>query len=210
MPGTSRATPPLVIYFGGNAEEVSWMLDDARDARARRRLAAGRLPRLRRSEGSPSEKRSSRTRCTGTTMLSRTLERDQVIAFGRSLGSGVAVQLAAAAPGRRRDPGRAVRQPGRGRQAPLPVSCRSNWMLKHRFDSVALAPQDENAAAVHRRRARRDHPGRSTPGACTRPGAGRSNGSPRGRRAQQHRRRARTIWPSIASIPELKEPASMR
>ena len=56
MPGTSRPEPPLVLYFGGNAEEVSWMLEAARAEGAG---AAWLLVDYRGygpSDGSPSEK----------------------------------------------------------------------------------------------------------------------------------------------------------
>jgi pimeloyl-ACP methyl ester carboxylesterase len=64
----------------------------------------------------------------------------QIRLFGRSLGSGVAVQLAA----RRPTAGVILVAPfdslvevGKRHYPFLPV----DWMLKHRFDSVALAPK---------------------------------------------------------------------
>src|SRR4029453_8330920 len=125
---------PLVIYFGGNAEEVSWMLDDA----PKRAPGVGWLLVDYRgygsSDGSPSEK----------ALVSDALQwydhfkAEKTYVFGRTLGSGVAVQLAAARPvgGLMR----AGRFDGRATFAKriytfLPVQ----WMLKHSFDSVALA-----------------------------------------------------------------------
>jgi uncharacterized protein len=128
---------PLIVYFGGNAEEVSWMLDDA----ARRAPGVGWLLVDYRgygsSDGSPSEK----------ALVADALQwydhfkgAEKIYVFGRSLGSGVAVQLAA----ERAVAGVILVAPfdslvevGKRLYPLLPV----NWMLKHRFDSVALAPK---------------------------------------------------------------------
>jgi len=127
---------PLILYFGGNAEEVSWMLDDA----ARRVPGAGWLLVDYRgygsSDGSPSEKM----------LVSDALRwYDHVKArttyvFGRSLGSGVAVQLAAERPVAGLilvAPFDSLVEVGKRIYPFLPV----HWMLRHRFDSVALAPK---------------------------------------------------------------------
>jgi len=127
---------PLVIYFGGNAEEVSWMLDEA----PRRAPGVGWLLVDYRgygsSDGSPSEK----------ALVSDALQwydhfkAEKTYVFGRSLGSGVAVQLAAERP----VAGLILVAPfdslvavGKRIYPFLPVQ----WLLKHRFDSVALAPK---------------------------------------------------------------------
>ena len=83
------------------------------------------------SDGSPSEKALVADALQWYDHFKST---EKIYVFGRSLGSGVAVQLAAQRPVAGADPGRAVRQPGRvgKRHYPfLPVG----WMLKHRFDS---------------------------------------------------------------------------
>ena len=128
---------PLILYFGGNAEEVSWMLDDT----ARRAPGVGWLLVDYRgygsSGGSPSEK----------ALVSDALQwydhfkgTERIYVFGRSLGSGVAVQLAAERP----VDGLILVAPfdslvavGKRHYPFLPV----NWMLRHRFDSIALAPK---------------------------------------------------------------------
>ncbi len=137
---------PLVLYFGGNAEEVSSMLDAIGDPRA------GATPGLSwmlldyrgygGSEGAPSE-----TALVGDARMlfdhARALpgggER-RIFAFGRSLGSGVAVALAASRPlagvvlVTPFDSAVAVAK----RYYPyLPV----DWMMKHRFESIVHAPQ---------------------------------------------------------------------
>ena len=128
---------PLILYFGGNAEEVSWMLDDA----ARRAPGVGWLLVDYRgygsSEGSPSEK----------ALVSDALQwydhfkaAARIYVFGRSLGSGVAVQLAAQRPVAGVilvAPFDSLVEVGKRHYPFLPV----DWMLKHRFDSAALAPK---------------------------------------------------------------------
>jgi uncharacterized protein len=132
-PGSS-----LVMYFGGNAEEVSWMLDDA----AHRAPGVGWLLVDYRgygsSGGSPSEAALVADALLWYDQVKNQYEKIHV--FGRSLGSGVAVQLAAQRP----IAGVVVVAPfdslvevGKRHYPFLPVS----WMLRHRFDSVALAPK---------------------------------------------------------------------
>jgi pimeloyl-ACP methyl ester carboxylesterase len=128
---------PLVMYFGGNAEEVSWMLDDA----VRRAPGTGWLLVDYRgygsSGGSPSEKALVADALRWYDQMSS--QHKNVYLFGRSLGSGVAVQLAAQRPVAGVilvAPFDSLVEVGKRHYPFLPV----NWMLKHRFDSVALAP----------------------------------------------------------------------
>jgi len=127
---------PLVIYFGGNAEEVSWMLDEA----PQRAPGVGWLLVDYRgygsSDGSPSEK----ALVSDALQWYDHLKAEKTYVFGRSLGSGVAVQLAAERP----VAGLILVAPfdslvavGKRIYPFLPVQ----WLLKHRFDSVALAPK---------------------------------------------------------------------
>jgi pimeloyl-ACP methyl ester carboxylesterase len=128
----------LVMYFGGNAEEVSWMLDDA----ARRTPEAGWLLVDYRgygsSGGSPSERALTEDALRWYDQISPQYKNTYV--FGRSLGSGVAVQLAAQRPVAGVvlvAPFDSLVEVGKRHYPFLPVS----WMLKHRFDSLALAPK---------------------------------------------------------------------
>jgi pimeloyl-ACP methyl ester carboxylesterase len=151
---------PLVIYFGGNAEEVSWMLDDA----ARRAPGVGWLLVDYRgygsSAGSPSEKALVSDALQWYDRFKRV---ERIYVFGRSLGSGVAVQLAAERPVAGVmlvAPFDSLVEVGKRHYPFLPV----NWLLKHRFDSAAHAPkmktrllcivatQDEIIPAEHARR----------------------------------------------------------
>jgi pimeloyl-ACP methyl ester carboxylesterase len=135
-----RSGPDLVLYFGGNAEDVSWMID----------AAAANTPGVSwlftdyrgygASRGSPSEKALVSDALVWHRHAVRELRARKVFALGRSLGSGVAVRLAAQRPlagvilVAPFDSLTTVAQ----RYYPyLPVK----WLLRHRFDSVSLAPR---------------------------------------------------------------------
>lgn len=128
----------VVMYFGGNAEEVSWMLDEA----ARRTPEVGWLLVDYRgygsSGGSPSETALVGDAIQWYDSISKNYK--AVYVFGRSLGSGVAVQLAAQRPVAGVilvAPFDSLVEVGKRHYPILPVS----WLLRHRFDSVALAPK---------------------------------------------------------------------
>src|SRR5712691_8346995 len=130
---------PLVLYFGGNAEEVSWMLEEA----PRRAPGVGWLLIDYRgygsSEGSPSEAALTSDGLAWYDYATGTLKASKVFLFGRSLGSGVAVHLAAERPVAGVilvAPFDSLVEVGKRHYPYLPVS----WMLKHRFDSVSRAP----------------------------------------------------------------------
>ena len=134
----SKPDAPLVIYFGGNAEEVSWMLDEIprQDTGAAWLLVDYRGYGA--SGGTPSEPALEGDAAAWYDRFAPTNKR--IVAFGRSLGSGVAVHLAAE---RRLDsiilitPFDSMVDVGKRHYPFLPVS----WLLKHRFDSLALAPK---------------------------------------------------------------------
>lgn len=129
---------PLVLYFGGNAEDVSWMLADAH-ARA---PGFGWLLASYRgyggSEGSPSEAAIRADALRWHDYALKELGAVRVIAFGRSLGSGAAVYLAS----QRQLEGIVLVTPfdslaevAKHHYPLLPVRA----MLRHPFDSAALA-----------------------------------------------------------------------
>ncbi|MGQ0512619.1 MAG: alpha/beta hydrolase [Betaproteobacteria bacterium] len=135
-----KGNGPLVLYFGGNAEEVSWMLD-----RAVAVPGAGWLLVDYRgygaSEGSPSEAAlvSDALAWFDRAATLPGVDRSRIVAFGRSLGSGVAVQLAAKREVRAlilATPYDSLAAVARHYYWYLPV----DWMLRHRFDSDLLAP----------------------------------------------------------------------
>lgn len=129
---------PLVIYFGGNAEEVSWLLDELprRDSGASWLLVDYRGYGS--SGGTPSEQSLESDAVAWYDRFAATNPR--ILAFGRSLGSGVAVHLAAE---RRLEgivlvaPFDSMVQVGKRHYPLLPV----DWLLRHRFDSLSLAPR---------------------------------------------------------------------
>jgi pimeloyl-ACP methyl ester carboxylesterase len=129
---------PLVLYFGGNAEEVSWLLDEL----PRRKLQAGWLLVDYRgygsSGGAPSERALNADALAWYDYGLKTGA--QIFAFGRSLGSGVAVHLAAERPLAGLvlvAPFDSLEAVARHHYPFLPVKA----LLKHRFDSAALAPR---------------------------------------------------------------------
>ena len=131
---------PLVIYFGGNAEEVSWMA-----------ATAGRLPGWSlllmnyrgygRSEGRPGEAElfADAVLVHDHVVRRPDVERDRIVAMGRSLGSGVAVHLASNRPVAGVvlvTPFDSITAVAERHYPYLPV----RWLLRHRFDSLARAP----------------------------------------------------------------------
>jgi len=130
---------PLIVYFGGNAEEVSWMLARV----ARNAPGAGWLLVDYRgygsSAGSPSEHDLVDDGLLWYDHATQELGARRVLVFGRSLGSGVAVRLAAARPVEAvilATPFDSLTNVARHHYPYLPVS----WILKHPFDSLSLAP----------------------------------------------------------------------
>ena len=141
--GTERV--PLVLYFGGNAEEASYMLESVGDpARGETPGAAWLIFNYRgygASEGSPSERALVADALTLYDHAAGLpgVDADRIVAFGRSLGSGPAVALAAQRPVRAVilvSPFDSLAAVAKRYYWYLPV----DWMLKHRFDSIALAP----------------------------------------------------------------------
>jgi len=136
----AKAGSPMVIYFGGNAEEVSWMLDET-----------GKTPGVSwllvdyrgygLSGGTPGEAAlvSDALQWFDHAMTFPGADPRQTFVFGRSLGSGVAVALAAQRPVARvvlATPYDSLAAVAKRHYWYLPV----DLLLKHRFDSIALAP----------------------------------------------------------------------
>ena len=140
------APGPLVIYFGGNAEEVSWMLDRIGESERGETPGVGWLLVDYRgyglSEGFPGEKTlvADALQWFDHALTLPAVDAKRIYAFGRSLGSGVAVALAAERP----LAGLILSTPYDSLAA---VAKRYYWytpvdlLLKHRFDSGALAPK---------------------------------------------------------------------
>ena len=131
---------PLVVYFGGNAEDVSWMIGQAR---ARAPGVAWLLTDYRgygASEGAPGERALAADAFAWFDYAAAHLNARPVYVFGRSLGSALAVRLAA----ERRVEGVILVAPFDSLTAVaqhyyrfLPV----RLLLRHPFDSLSLAPR---------------------------------------------------------------------
>jgi pimeloyl-ACP methyl ester carboxylesterase len=137
-----KAGPALVLYFGGNAEEVSWMLEAARAETSGVSWLLLDYRGYGQSEGSPSEKAlvADALALYDHAAALPGIDASRIYAFGRSLGSGVAVALAA----QRRLAGLILATPYDSLVAVakrhywyVPV----DWLLRHRFDAIALAPR---------------------------------------------------------------------
>jgi pimeloyl-ACP methyl ester carboxylesterase len=129
-----------VLYFGGNAEEVSWMIGQARTHMPE---AAWLLTDYRgygSSAGAPSERAMASDALAWYDYARQRLGAARIYVFGRSLGSALAVRVAA----EREVVGVVTVTPFDSLRAVashyypfLPV----RWLLKHPFDSLSLAPR---------------------------------------------------------------------
>jgi pimeloyl-ACP methyl ester carboxylesterase len=136
-----KSGPVLVLYFGGNAEEVSWMIEAAQAGAPGVSWLLMDYRGYGQSAGAPSEKAlvADALALYDHAMQLPGSDPKRIYAFGRSLGSGVAVALAAERP----LAGVILATPFDSLAA---VAKRYYWylpvdlLLKHRFDSIALAP----------------------------------------------------------------------
>ena len=137
---------PLVLYYGGNAEEASHMLEAIGDTTRGDTPGVAWLVLNYRgygaSEGTPSQSAMVTDALAHFDFASGlpNIDTQRIFAFGRSLGSGVAVQLASHRPVRGVilvSPYDSLAAVAKRYYWYLPV----DWMLKHRFDSIGLAPQ---------------------------------------------------------------------
>lgn len=134
----STTPAPILIYFGGNAEEVSWLTSTAG------RYAGWSVLMLNyrgygSSEGKPGEAELFADALQIYDYAIGRAAGGRVAVMGRSLGSGVAVYLAAQRPLAGVilvSPYDSVESVAKGVYPYLPIG----MMLKHRFDSIARAP----------------------------------------------------------------------
>ena len=139
MRAASAIPAPVVLYFGGNAEEVSGTLADPRWPRDWA-IVAVNYRGYGASEGSPGESELvADAQVIYDTIAARPdVDARRIVALGRSLGTGVAVKLAAARPvagAILASPFDSLVEIGRTHYPWLPVS----WLLRHRFDANADA-----------------------------------------------------------------------
>lgn len=134
------AKSPLIIYFGGNAEEVSWLISESARLRGWS-LALINYRGYGLSGGSPGEKELFSDALVVHDYFAgrRDIHREDIVLMGRSLGSGVAVYLAHNRPVKGLvliTPFDSMLRVAQAHFRFLPVSL----LLRHRFDSFSLAP----------------------------------------------------------------------
>ena len=139
VPGTVSRTHPLMVYYGGNAEEVSGNLWDLPHLKAGAYLFMN-YRGYGDSEGKPSQKALCRDALyiLDTLTARESIALENVVVVGRSLGSGVAVDVAAHRPVRGViliTPFDSLLNVARHHYPYLPV----RLLLRHPFDSAALA-----------------------------------------------------------------------
>jgi pimeloyl-ACP methyl ester carboxylesterase len=132
---------PLLIYFGGNAEEILYLTEDAHRYG---RFAVLLIPYrgYEGNPGTPSEKAivADAIRFYDQALATfKEVQTDHIVVHGRSLGSGVAVALAAQRPVRAlvlTTPFDSLAATAAYHYPYLPV----RWLVRHRFESLAAAP----------------------------------------------------------------------
>lgn len=137
----ATSTSPLAIYFGGNAEEVSWMVGMSRQF-SPWSVAMLNYRGYGLSEGKPSEAKLFEDALTFYDHMAarEDIDASRIVAFGRSLGSGVAVYLAANRPVRAVvlvSPYDSVTSVAQNMHPWVPV----RWLIRHPFDSLTRAPK---------------------------------------------------------------------
>jgi len=136
------APAPTVIYFGGNAEEVSWTISDARWPREWT-IVGVNYRGYGTSEGKPGE---AALTADALAIYDAVTKRDDVdlrriVVFGRSLGTAIATHLAAERPVAGAilvSPYDSMTAIGKLHYPWLPVSL----LLRHRFDAVPDAKRN--------------------------------------------------------------------
>ena len=137
LPG-SRPDHPLVLYFGGNAEEVSWLLDHA-EAFAGWDVALVNYRGYGRSDGRPREQDLLADAVAVYDHLVPAGTPRRVALVGRSLGSAVATHVASQRPVTcvvLVTPFDSAAAVGRDALPGVPVS----WVIGDVFDAAPLAP----------------------------------------------------------------------
>ncbi|HUP30269.1 MAG TPA: alpha/beta hydrolase [Usitatibacter sp.] len=134
--------PPLVIYYGGNAEEVTSFAPLAAESYGARALLLVNYRGYGASMGRPGERAlvADAVEIFDAMAQRRDLDTSRIALHGRSLGSGVAVQVAAARPARcvlLTSPFASARDVAKEIYPWLPVGL----LMRHPFDSAHHAPQ---------------------------------------------------------------------
>jgi hypothetical protein len=136
-----REKPPAVIFFGGNADEATEYVPQARENYGERAVLFVNYRGYGASGGKPGEKALVADAIELYDWLAGRADLDgtRIALHGRSLGTGVAVQVAAARPARcviLTSPFSSALGVAREIYWWLPVAL----LMRHPFDSLALAP----------------------------------------------------------------------
>ncbi len=137
----AQSPAPVLLYFGGNAEEISWTLADARWPRGWT-IAGLNYRGYGRSEGKPGEQALIADGLAFFDAMAARADVDprRIVVVGRSLGTGVAARIAAERPVAGTiliSPYDSLVEIARSHYPWLPVS----WLLRHRFDSLAAVKE---------------------------------------------------------------------
>jgi hypothetical protein len=132
---------PAVMYFGGRSEEVSWVARDAGKLFPGMTVLAMNYRGYGQSHGAPDELHMIEDGCTLFDWLAALGQVDaaRIAVVGRSLGSGVAVQVAKERPVNSVvliTPYDSILAIAKRRFRVMPIE----YMLRHRFESIKYAP----------------------------------------------------------------------
>lgn len=133
---------PAVVYFGGRSEEVSWVARDAGRLFPGMAVLAVNYRGYGESQGDPAEQHMVEDGCTLFDWLAARANVDaaRIAVVGRSLGSGVAVQVARDRPVHSAvlvTPYDSILAIAKRRFRAVPVE----YVLRHRFESIKYAAQ---------------------------------------------------------------------
>ncbi|SFB99583.1 alpha/beta hydrolase [Massilia yuzhufengensis] len=132
---------PAVMYFGGRSEEVSWVARDAGKLFPGMTVLAMNYRGYGQSHGVPAEIHMIEDGCTLFDWLAALgqVDASRIAVVGRSLGSGVAVQVAKERPANSVvliTPYDSILAIAKRRFRVMPIE----YMLRHRFESIKHAP----------------------------------------------------------------------
>lgn len=148
-PREPGARLPVLLYFGGNAEEVTASARVADAAYGRRAVLLVNYRGYGASGGRPAEKALSADALAVYDWAARRADLDpgRIAVHGRSLGSALAIRVAAGRPVRcvvLTSPFESLAAVGRTHYPWLPV----RWLLRHPFESASLAARVKAPALV--------------------------------------------------------------
>jgi dienelactone hydrolase len=132
---------PAVVYFGGRSEEVSWVVRDAGKLFPDMAVLAVNYRGYGESHGDPAESHMVEDGCMLFDWMAARVHVDErrIAVVGRSLGSGVAVQVAKERPVHSVvliTPYDSILAIAKRKFRVMPIE----YMLRHRFESVKYAP----------------------------------------------------------------------